>query len=74
MPTSIKAMPKFDRGDLNDSIEAIRRVLDDNHLTGAESEALANELAPRVSSLPKQSQQLPAGREGRLPPRPNLVF
>src|SRR5882724_2360581 len=31
---------KFDKGNLNDSIGAIQHVLDDNHLSGAERDAL----------------------------------
>lgn len=31
---------KFDKGNLNDSINAIQRVLNDNHLSGTERDAL----------------------------------
>lgn len=35
---------KFDKGDLDDSIAAVQHVLDNNHLEGAERDALASDV------------------------------
>ena len=35
---------KFDKGNLNDSINSIQHVLDSNHLTGTERDALWNDV------------------------------
>jgi hypothetical protein len=35
---------KFDKGNLNDSIGSIQKVLDDNHLSGGERDALWNDV------------------------------
>jgi len=35
---------KFDKGDLDDSIAAIQHVLDNNHLEGAERDALSDDV------------------------------
>jgi hypothetical protein len=34
---------KFDKGNLNDSINAVQKVLNDNHLTGTQRDALWND-------------------------------
>jgi len=52
---------KFDKGELDDSISAIQHVLDNNHLAGAERDALWND----VESLRKMREAYDRHEIGR---------
>ena len=52
---------KFDKGNLDDSINAIQHVLDDNHLSGAERDALWTD----VSQLRKMREAYDRHEIGR---------